>query len=169
LPTFGSEGPCRHAAVTLNRSQSSFTPKHHVYLIHGYANGEREDLTPQQIRVLAQLIQNWEQHRTRPTRPARALLKIVASDPKSAIEALHARARRALFAARAGGRRWSRRARAALRAPSAPRGGSEHRQPQVSAQARGRSTTCSRPGLQRAEVCEGGHLVGRGCAHRLLD
>lgn len=35
-------------------------------------------------------LQNWEQHRTRPTRPARALLKIVASDPKSANEALHA-------------------------------------------------------------------------------
>jgi putative transcriptional regulator len=35
-------------------------------------------------------LQNWEQHRTRPTGPARALLKIVASNPKSAIEALHA-------------------------------------------------------------------------------
>ena len=34
------------------------------------------------------ILKNWEQHRTRPTGPAKALLKIVASDPK-AIEALH--------------------------------------------------------------------------------
>ena len=33
-------------------------------------------------------LQNWEQQRTRPTGPAKALLKIVASNPK-AIEALH--------------------------------------------------------------------------------
>ena len=33
-------------------------------------------------------LQNWEQHRTRPAGPARALLKIVAADPKS-IRALH--------------------------------------------------------------------------------
>lgn len=42
------------------------------------------------IGVNIRTLQNWEQHRTRPTGPARALLKIVASDPKSAIEALHA-------------------------------------------------------------------------------
>lgn len=42
------------------------------------------------IGVNVRTLQNWEQHRTRPTGPARALLKIVASDPKSAIEALHA-------------------------------------------------------------------------------
>lgn len=41
------------------------------------------------IGVNLRTLQNWEQHRTRPTGPARALLKIVASDPK-AIEALHA-------------------------------------------------------------------------------
>ncbi len=33
-------------------------------------------------------LQNWEQQRTQPTGPARALLKIVALNPK-AIEALH--------------------------------------------------------------------------------
>ena len=44
----------------------------------------------QLIGVSARTLQNWEQQRTRPTDPARALLKIVASDPKSAIEALHA-------------------------------------------------------------------------------
>lgn len=41
------------------------------------------------IGVNLRTLQNWEQHRTRPTGPARALLKIVASDPK-AIAALHA-------------------------------------------------------------------------------
>jgi putative transcriptional regulator len=40
------------------------------------------------IGVNVRTLQNWEQHRTRPTGPARALLKIVASNPKS-IEALH--------------------------------------------------------------------------------
>ena len=42
------------------------------------------------IGVSVRTLQNWEKHRTRPTGPARALLKIVASNPKSAIEALHA-------------------------------------------------------------------------------
>lgn len=39
--------------------------------------------------VNVRTLQNWEQNRTRPTGPARALLKIVASNPKAAIEALH--------------------------------------------------------------------------------
>ena len=42
------------------------------------------------IGVNLRTLQNWEQHRTRPTGPARALLKIVASNPKSALKALHA-------------------------------------------------------------------------------
>jgi putative transcriptional regulator len=42
------------------------------------------------IGVNLRTLQNWEQRRTRPTDPARALLKIVASNPKSALEALHA-------------------------------------------------------------------------------
>lgn len=42
------------------------------------------------IGVNLRTLQNWEQHRTRPTGPARALLKIVASDPRAAIEAMHA-------------------------------------------------------------------------------
>ena len=42
------------------------------------------------IGVNVRTLQNWEQHRTRPAGPARALLKIVASNPKAAIEALHA-------------------------------------------------------------------------------
>jgi putative transcriptional regulator len=40
------------------------------------------------IGVNLRTLQNWEQERTKPTGPARALLKIVASDPK-ALEALH--------------------------------------------------------------------------------
>ena len=40
------------------------------------------------IGVSLRTLQNWEQHRTHPTGPARALLKIVASNLK-AIEALH--------------------------------------------------------------------------------
>lgn len=40
------------------------------------------------IGVNLRTLQNWEQHRTRPTGPARALLKIVAMNPK-AISALH--------------------------------------------------------------------------------
>ena len=40
------------------------------------------------IGVNLRTLQNWEQQRTQPTGPARALLKIVASNP-GAIEALH--------------------------------------------------------------------------------
>ena len=39
------------------------------------------------IGVNLRTLQNWEQHRTQPTGPAKALPKIVASDPR-AIEAL---------------------------------------------------------------------------------
>lgn len=42
------------------------------------------------IGVNLRTLQNWEQHRTLPTGPARVLLKIVASNPK-AIKALHER------------------------------------------------------------------------------
>ena len=44
----------------------------------------------QLIGVPLKTLQNWEQNRTKPAGTARALLKIVASNPKSAIEALHA-------------------------------------------------------------------------------
>jgi hypothetical protein len=33
-------------------------PKHNLYLIYGYVKSEREDLTPQQIRVLAELMKD---------------------------------------------------------------------------------------------------------------
>jgi putative transcriptional regulator len=40
------------------------------------------------IGVNLRTLQNWEQQRTKPTGPARALLRIVASDPK-ALAVLH--------------------------------------------------------------------------------
>ena len=40
------------------------------------------------IGVNLRTLQNWEQQRTQPTGPSKALLKVVASNPK-AIEALH--------------------------------------------------------------------------------
>jgi hypothetical protein len=33
-------------------------PKHRVYLIYGYVKSAREDLTPQQIKVLAELMKD---------------------------------------------------------------------------------------------------------------
>jgi putative transcriptional regulator len=42
------------------------------------------------IGVNLRTLQNWEQHRTRPTGPARVLLKIVANNPKAAVEAINA-------------------------------------------------------------------------------
>lgn len=42
------------------------------------------------IGVSRRTLENWEQHRARPSGPARALLKIVAANPKAAVEALHA-------------------------------------------------------------------------------
>jgi putative transcriptional regulator len=41
------------------------------------------------IGVSKRTLENWEQGRRHPTGPARALLKIVESDPKAAMEALH--------------------------------------------------------------------------------
>ncbi|MDR1162346.1 MAG: transcriptional regulator, partial [Candidatus Accumulibacter sp.] len=42
------------------------------------------------IGVSKRTLENWEQKRTVPSGPARALLKIVAADPKAAVAALHA-------------------------------------------------------------------------------
>ena len=41
------------------------------------------------IRVSVKTLQNWEQQRRTPTGPAAALLKIVESEPRLALEALH--------------------------------------------------------------------------------
>lgn len=63
----GSAGPSRKQRVTSLVSQSELAKL---------------------IGVNLRTLQNWEQRRMQPTGPARALLKIVASNPK-AIEALH--------------------------------------------------------------------------------
>lgn len=41
------------------------------------------------IGVSVKTLQNWEQHRRRPTGPAAALLRIIASEPKMAVRAIH--------------------------------------------------------------------------------
>jgi putative transcriptional regulator len=41
------------------------------------------------IGVSKRTLENWEQGRRNPTGPARALLKIVETDPKGALRALH--------------------------------------------------------------------------------
>ena len=43
----------------------------------------------QLIGVSVKTLQNWEQDRRRPTGPAAALLRIIAKEPKFAIEAIH--------------------------------------------------------------------------------
>ncbi|HEX5339148.1 MAG TPA: helix-turn-helix domain-containing protein [Gallionella sp.] len=42
------------------------------------------------VGVPVKTLQNWEQHRTRPTGPARALLKMLAKNPQTAIQLLAA-------------------------------------------------------------------------------
>lgn len=44
----------------------------------------------QLMGVPVKTLQNWEQHRTRPTGPARALLRAVAKDPETVIRLLAA-------------------------------------------------------------------------------
>jgi putative transcriptional regulator len=43
------------------------------------------------IGVSVKTLQNWEQDRRRPTGPAVALLRIIAQEPKLAVEAIHGR------------------------------------------------------------------------------
>lgn len=42
------------------------------------------------IGVSKRTLENWEQGRRQPTGPAKALLRILARDPKNALKALHA-------------------------------------------------------------------------------
>jgi putative transcriptional regulator len=64
-------------------------PEPDVKAIREAANVSQSDFA-RLIGINLRTLQNWEQHRSRPTGPARALLKIVASNPRSAIKALHA-------------------------------------------------------------------------------
>jgi putative transcriptional regulator len=54
------------------------------------ASGLSQTEFAQLIGVSVKTLQNWEQERTQPAGPARALLKIVAANPNAAIKALHA-------------------------------------------------------------------------------
>lgn len=53
---------------------------------------EAADVTQRELAVLLgvsqRTLENWEQHRTRPTGPARALLRIFERNPVAAVEAL---------------------------------------------------------------------------------
>ena len=64
-------------------------PETDVKAIREAANVSQSDFA-RLIGINLRTLQNWEQGRSRPTGAARALLKIVASNPKSAIKALHA-------------------------------------------------------------------------------
>ena len=64
-------------------------PEPDVKAIREAANVSQSDFA-RLIGINVRTLQNWEQRRSRPTGPARALLKIVASNPTSAIKALHA-------------------------------------------------------------------------------
>lgn len=49
-----------------------------------------QDAFAKLLGVPVKTLQNWEQHRTRPTGPARALLRAVAKDPETVIRLLAA-------------------------------------------------------------------------------
>ena len=80
----------RHiAGKTVRGAVSAELPVPDVRLIREAAQVSQSQFAKLKlIGVNLRTLQNWEQHRTRPTGPARALLKIVASNPK-ALEALH--------------------------------------------------------------------------------
>ncbi len=41
------------------------------------------------VNVPVTTLRNWEQNRTKPTGPARALLRAIANDPRAVLKALH--------------------------------------------------------------------------------
>jgi DNA-binding transcriptional regulator YiaG len=51
--------------------------------------GLTQDEFAKLMRVSIKTLQNWEQHRRQPTGPAAALLKIVSTSPKLALQSLH--------------------------------------------------------------------------------
>lgn len=64
-------------------------PEPDVKVIREAANVSQSEFA-RLIGINVRTLQNWEQRRSRPTGPARTLLKIVASNPKLAMKALHA-------------------------------------------------------------------------------
>ena len=78
----------RHiAGKSVRGAKTSELPAPDVRTIREAANISQSQFA-KLIGVNLRTLQNWEQQRTRPTGPAKALLKIGASNPK-AIEALH--------------------------------------------------------------------------------
>ena len=78
----------RHmAGKTVRGAKSTEVPAPDVRTIREAAQISQSQFA-KLIGVNLRTLQNWEQHRTQPTGRARALLKIVALNPK-AIEALH--------------------------------------------------------------------------------
>ncbi len=78
----------RHiAGKTVRGAKSTEVPAPDVRTIREAAQISQSQFA-KLIGVNLRTLQNWEQHRTQPTGPVRALLKIVALNPK-AIEALH--------------------------------------------------------------------------------
>ena len=78
----------RHiAGKTVRGAKSTEVPAPDVRTIREAAQISQSQFA-KLIGVNLRTLQNWEQHRTQPTGPAKALLKIVALNPK-AIEALH--------------------------------------------------------------------------------
>ena len=78
----------RHiAGKTVRGAKSTEVPAPDVRTIREAAQISQSQFA-KLIGVNLRTLQNWEQHRTQPTGPAKALLKRVALNPK-AIEALH--------------------------------------------------------------------------------
>jgi putative transcriptional regulator len=80
--------------TTLNRgddatAQAVTTTAASVSLIRQSAQ-LTQDQFARLIGVNLRTLQNWEQSRTQPTGPAKALLKIVSANPRAAVAALHA-------------------------------------------------------------------------------
>jgi putative transcriptional regulator len=70
-------------------TQPAVAPTPNVSLIRQSAQ-LTQDQFARLIGVNLRTLQNWEQSRTQPTGPAKALLKIVSANPRAAVAALHA-------------------------------------------------------------------------------
>jgi putative transcriptional regulator len=70
-------------------TQPTVAPTPNVSLIRQSAQ-LTQDQFARLIGVNLRTLQNWEQSRTQPTGPAKALLKIVSANPRAAVAALHA-------------------------------------------------------------------------------
>ena len=85
------ESVCEGGAILCGEKQPS---RRFVVEAHGIrAIRERTSMSQSEfarlIGVSVKTIQNWEQERRKPTGPSAALLKIIAANPKFAIQAIH--------------------------------------------------------------------------------